>query len=134
MRLSKRSRYAVVAMVDMANRENNEPVTLAALAANQDISISYLEQIFAMLKTANIVTSVRGPGGGYVLKETSKDIVIADIVRAVDPALGRDGISKSHEHIDAFWDALHHHVVGFLENVNLSHISNGDIKAIVDDR
>lgn len=131
MRLSTRSRYAVVAMVDMAERKNNEPVTLAELAASQDISISYLEQIFAMLKTANIVTSVRGPGGGYILKETSNDIVIADIVRAVDPALGREDVSKSHEHIEEFWDALHHHVVGFLENINLSHVTKGEVKAII---
>ncbi len=84
MRLSTRGRYAVMAMVDLADEANDRPVTLADIATRQDISLSYLEQLFAKLRRGGIVRSVRGPGGGYRLANPMDQIRIADIILAVD--------------------------------------------------
>ncbi|MSP41901.1 MAG: Rrf2 family transcriptional regulator [Alphaproteobacteria bacterium] len=84
MRLSTRGRYAVMAMVDLAGEGSDKPVTLAEIAARQDISLSYLEQLFAKLRRGGIVRSVRGPGGGYRLANPRDQIRIADIILAVD--------------------------------------------------
>lgn len=84
MRLSTRGRYAVMAMVDLAGEGADKPVTLADIAARQDISLSYLEQLFAKLRRGGIVRSVRGPGGGYRLANPKDRIRIADIILAVD--------------------------------------------------
>jgi len=128
MRLDTRSRYAIVAIVDMALHEESGPITLAALAEKQDISISYLEQIFAKLKKADIVKSVRGPGGGYVVRGDGKDITLADILRAVDPDLGRKTNEDHHLHIEMFWDALHGHVADFFESITLHQVVQGEIR------
>jgi Rrf2 family transcriptional regulator, iron-sulfur cluster assembly transcription factor len=84
MMLSTKGRYAVMAMVDLAQRSNGEPVPLAEIAERQEISLSYLEQLFAMLRKGGLVKSVRGPGGGYLLAHERGDIRIADVILAVD--------------------------------------------------
>ena len=93
MRLSTKGRYAVMAMADLAGhapesdkQSNNQskPVALADIAERQDISLSYLEQLFAKLRRGGLVTSVRGPGGGYRLARPSDELRIADIIVAVD--------------------------------------------------
>lgn len=84
MRLSTRGRYAVMAMVDLATEGQTRTVTLAGIAARQEISLSYLEQLFAKLRRSGIVSSVRGPGGGYRLSNPIDQIRIADIILAVD--------------------------------------------------
>jgi Rrf2 family transcriptional regulator, iron-sulfur cluster assembly transcription factor len=84
LRLSTRGRYAVMAMVDLAQHSLGAPVTLAEIAERQEISLSYLEQLFAMLRKSSLVKSVRGPGGGYLLGYHRGDIRIADIILAVD--------------------------------------------------
>ena len=88
MRLSTKGRYAVMAMADLAGNAGteveNRPVALADIAARQDISLSYLEQLFAKLRRGGLVTSVRGPGGGYRLSRPSGEVRIADIILAVD--------------------------------------------------
>lgn len=84
MRLTTRGRYAVNAMFDLSLQPVGEPVSLADIAARQDISLSYLEQLFGRLRRAGLVESVRGPGGGYRLARTIEDITIADILSAVD--------------------------------------------------
>jgi Rrf2 family iron-sulfur cluster assembly transcriptional regulator len=88
MHLSTRGRYAVMAMVDLASRDPAvdyaEPVCLAEIADRQQLSQSYLEQLFAKLRRADLVASARGPGGGYRLARPASDIAIADIVAAVD--------------------------------------------------
>ena len=89
MRLSTKGRYAVMAMADLAKSGRGEggksrAVSLAEIAARQEISLSYLEQLFARLRRAGLVTSVRGPGGGYRLSRSARETAVADIVLAVD--------------------------------------------------
>ncbi|GGJ25179.1 Rrf2 family transcriptional regulator [Neoroseomonas lacus] len=91
MRLSTRGRYAVMALVEMAAREgraegcvNGRPVTLNDIAAAQQLSVAYLEQLFGRLRRAGLVASARGPGGGYRLARPAKAIPIAEIVEAAD--------------------------------------------------
>lgn len=87
MRLTTKGRFAVTAMVDLALRHNRGPVTLAAISERQHISLSYLEQLFGKLRRASLVSSVRGPGGGYNLAQPANHISVADIVTAVDEPL-----------------------------------------------
>jgi Rrf2 family transcriptional regulator, iron-sulfur cluster assembly transcription factor len=84
MRLSTKGRYAVMAMVDLAQHSGGEPVSLAEIAERQEISLSYLEQLFAMLRKSGLVKSVRGPGGGYLLAHDRSEIRVADVILAVD--------------------------------------------------
>ena len=87
MRLTTKGRFAVTAMVDLALRQNRGPVTLAAISERQHISLSYLEQLFGKLRRASLVSSVRGPGGGYNLAQPVTQVTVADIVSAVDEPL-----------------------------------------------
>jgi len=89
MKLTARGRYAVTAMVDLAMHEDEGPISLSDISDRQAISLSYLEQLFAKLKRNHLVDSVRGPGGGYQLSRSCREIFIADIVGSVD------------EHVDA---------------------------------
>jgi Rrf2 family transcriptional regulator, iron-sulfur cluster assembly transcription factor len=84
MRLSTKGRYAVMAMVDLAQHGMGEPISLAEIAERQEISLSYLEQLFGMLRKGGLVKSVRGPGGGYLLAHDRSETRIADIILAVD--------------------------------------------------
>ncbi|HEV8015732.1 MAG TPA: Rrf2 family transcriptional regulator [Stellaceae bacterium] len=84
MRLSTKGRYAVMAMVDLAKHCSGEPISLAEIAERQEISLSYLEQLFAKLRAGNLVKSVRGPGGGYLLARGADGTRISDIILAVD--------------------------------------------------
>ena len=84
MKLTTRGRYAVTAMLDLALHEREGPVALAEIAERQGISLSYLEQIFSRLRRNELVSSTRGPGGGYRLSRAGTDISIADVIRAVD--------------------------------------------------
>ena len=88
MKLSTKGRYAVMAMVDLANfHDDTKPVALAEIAERQHISLSYLEQLFAKLRRGGIVKSVRGPGGGYMLAQPAANLRISDIVAAVHEPL-----------------------------------------------
>ena len=91
MKDSSKARYAVAALVDLACQSSQQPTTLAAIAKRQDISVSYLEQLFARLRANGLIKSVRGPGGGYVLARASHEITIADIY-------GATHISERHRH------------------------------------
>jgi Rrf2 family transcriptional regulator, iron-sulfur cluster assembly transcription factor len=84
MKLNTKGRYAVMAVADLARHGAARPVSLADIASRQDISLSYLEQLFARLRRAGLVKSVRGPGGGYRLARTAAETRIADIILAVD--------------------------------------------------
>src|SRR5947209_18035271 len=84
MRLSTKGRYAVMAMVDLAQYSDGNPVSLAEIAERQEISLSYLEQLFAMLRKNGLVKSVRGPGGGYLLADDRSETRIAGISLTAD--------------------------------------------------
>ena len=87
MRLTTKGRFAVTAMIDLALRQNNGPVNLAAISQRQQISLSYLEQLFGKLRRHQLVESTRGPGGGYTLGRKADDITVADIILSVDEPL-----------------------------------------------
>jgi Rrf2 family iron-sulfur cluster assembly transcriptional regulator len=87
MHLSTKGRYAVMAMTDLAGRQEDRAVTLADIAARQEITLSYLEQLFARLRRRGLVKSTRGPGGGYRLAKPASETKIVDIVLAVDEPL-----------------------------------------------
>jgi len=84
MQLTTKGRYAVTAMLDLASKESNKPVTLDMISQRQNISLSYLEQLFAKLRKASLVKSIRGPGGGYLLKISPEEITLTQIIEAVD--------------------------------------------------
>lgn len=84
MKLSTKGRYAVMAMVDLARHSSGKPVALGEIAARQEISLSYLEQLFGRLRRGGLVKSVRGPGGGYLLARLMDETRISDIILAVD--------------------------------------------------
>ena len=84
MKLGTKGRYAVMAIADLARHGDESPVTLSEIAQRQQISLSYLEQIFAKLRRAGLVKSVRGPGGGYLLGRARADISVSDVMAAVE--------------------------------------------------
>jgi Rrf2 family iron-sulfur cluster assembly transcriptional regulator len=126
MRLSTKGRYAVTAMMDLAIHEPKGPVTLADISNCQDISLSYLEQLFAKLRRNNLVRGVRGPGGGYQLARPASEITIAAIVAAVDEKVdstcgegepcGQDQACLTHE----LWCGLSRQIYGFLDSITLA--------------
>ena len=83
MRLTTKGRFAVTAMIDLTRHQETGPVSLAGISERQDISVAYLEQLFSKLRRKNLVKSIRGPGGGYILANDAADITVADIVFAV---------------------------------------------------
>ena len=87
MKLTTKGRYAVTAMLDLALHNGGQPVSLADISERQDISLSYLEQLFSKLRRAGLVVSMRGPGGGYQLNGAPDDIVVSDIISAVDESV-----------------------------------------------
>ena len=87
MKLSTKGRHAITAMMELALRHQKGPVTLADISAEQSISVSYLEQLFARLRNHGLVTGMRGPGGGYCLRRPATEITIAEILSAVDDAM-----------------------------------------------
>lgn len=91
MRLTTKGRYAVTAMLDLALHSNNGPVSLADISGRQDISLSYLEQLFAKLRRNDLVTSVRGPGGGYLLSRAPEDIYVAQVIDSVNESIDATG-------------------------------------------
>jgi Rrf2 family iron-sulfur cluster assembly transcriptional regulator len=87
MRITARGSYALRALVDLASQEGNQPVSLREIAGRGDISVSYLEQLFLKLRRKQLVRSVRGPGGGYLLNRPAGEISVADVIEAVDEKL-----------------------------------------------
>ena len=84
MQLTTKGRYAVTAMLDLASNDSTRPVTLDMISQRQNISLSYLEQLFAKLRKASLVKSIRGPGGGYLLNVDPVDVTLTEIIEAVD--------------------------------------------------
>lgn len=129
MRLTTKGRYAVTAMLDLAFHSQKSPVTLADIATRQTISLSYLEQLFARLRKAGMVTGVRGPKGGYQLNHSPNDISIAEIINAVDEALDSTrcgGKNNCHNNrpclTHELWMGLSTQIRHYLENISLAEI------------
>ncbi len=120
MKLSSRADYAAKAMLELSINPNR-PITLAYLARLQDISISYLEQIFAQLRKHELVKSVRGPGGGYVLNKPYSEITIGDIVDAIDHPADKANSSPDDE-THQLWGQLSQIVYNHLDTVSLEDI------------
>ncbi|AQR65794.1 Fe-S cluster assembly transcriptional regulator IscR [Aquaspirillum sp. LM1] len=127
MRLTTKGRFAVTAMLDLAMRDVNGPVTLAGISERQGISLSYLEQLFGKLRRAELVESVRGPGGGYCLARLVEDITVADIIIAVDEPLdatqcgGHENCHDNHRCMTHdLWTDLNKTIFAYLANVSLA--------------
>lgn len=129
MRLTTKGRFAVTAMIDLAMRQHNGPVTLAGISQRQKISLSYLEQLFGKLRRHELVESTRGPGGGYTLARPMRDVSVADIIFAVDEPIDAtscggkenchdDGPCMTHE----LWSNLNKKMVEFLDGVSLQEL------------
>jgi Rrf2 family iron-sulfur cluster assembly transcriptional regulator len=127
MRVGSKGRYAVIALLDVAQNSGGGPVPLADVAQRQKISLSYLEQLFAMLRRGNVVISSRGPGGGYRLLRGAGAITIGEVFRAVeDPASDRDW-PRMGETASRLWSALDEHIRDFLESVTVADVLAGRI-------
>lgn len=131
MRLSTKGRYAVMAMVDLASHGRGKPVALADVADRQEISLSYLEQLFGKLRKSGLVRSVRGPGGGYLLARDATDLRVADIIMAVDESIAttrcRPGPAGCHDDKSRclthdLWQELGNQIFLFLSSVSLADV------------
>ena len=134
MKLSAKGRYAVMAICDLATSTDGRPVALAEIAERQDISLSYLEQLFAKLRRAGVVKSVRGPGGGYLHARPLKDITIASIVAAVeqtDAAEKPVPVSEQKPVTHDLWEQLGNQVHWFLKRVSVADVLGGEVPGAV---
>ena len=135
MMLTTKSRYAVMAIIEVASRNETLPMKLSDISINQNIPLSYLEQIFLKLKKANLVMSVKGPGGGYYLKNSSDKINLIDIIDAVEENLKmtncskdkncrKDGINcQTHD----LWKGLGKHIRGYFSSISIEDVISGQI-------
>jgi Rrf2 family iron-sulfur cluster assembly transcriptional regulator len=129
MRLTTKGRFAVTAMLDLALRGGKNPVTLAGISERQDISLSYLEQLFSRLRRHELVESVRGPGGGYYLAKALDDVSVADIIRAVDEPIdatqcgGKENCHDEHRCMTHdLWTSLNKKIYEYLDSVTLAEL------------
>lgn len=130
MRLTTKGRYAVTAMLDLAVNAESGPICLADISQRQEISLSYLEQLFARLRRANLVRSVRGPGGGYLLAMAPQDISVASVIDAVDESVDstRCGGLSDCQHGDTclthhLWCELSEQIHDFLDGITLGQLA-----------
>ena len=129
MRLTTKGRYAVTAVLDLALHQDTGPVSLAAISERQGISLSYLEQLFAKLRRNSIVSSTRGPGGGYKLTNDVEDVRVSDIILAVDESCkvvdcsDSDGCHGDYQCLTHdLWQELSNEIRSFLDGITLSEI------------
>jgi Rrf2 family iron-sulfur cluster assembly transcriptional regulator len=122
MRLSTKGRFAVTAMIDVALREKLGPVPLSDISVRQQISLSYLEQMFSKLRQQGLVRSTRGPGGGYTLGHRTDAITVADIICAVEdavPEVKPAEASSTKDMAQDLWDSMNAKVFEFMQSVTL---------------
>jgi len=130
VKLSTKGRYAVMAMADLGKSVTGKPVALADVADRQEISLSYLEQLFGKLRRAGLVKSVRGPGGGYLLSRHARDIRISDVIQAVDEPINATRCTEVEGcHTDKarclthdLWQALTYQIHLYLSSVTLADV------------
>ncbi|MBI2379201.1 MAG: Fe-S cluster assembly transcriptional regulator IscR [Gammaproteobacteria bacterium] len=129
MRLTTKGRYAVTAMLDLALHHRKGPITLADISARQGISLSYLEQLFAQLRKAGLVSSIRGPGGGYSLSREAGEIVVAEVIGAVNETVdatkcgGNGDCQGGHTCLThQLWCDLSDQIYNFLAGISLADV------------
>jgi Rrf2 family iron-sulfur cluster assembly transcriptional regulator len=137
MKLSTKGRYATVALADIALQPEDRLVTLSEISERQSISLPYLEQLFLKLRRAELVTSVRGPGGGYKLARPASEIRVSEIMEAVDESVdalkkgaGASGAasgSKAQSLTNRLWQSLSAHVYVFLHQTRLSDVVGNEL-------
>jgi Rrf2 family iron-sulfur cluster assembly transcriptional regulator len=137
MKLSTKGRYAMVALADIALQPSDGLVTLSEISGRQDISLPYLEQLFVKLRRAELVSSVRGPGGGYRLARPASEIRVVEILAAVDEtvdalqkgagATGALSGSRAQSLTNRLWEGLSAHVYVFLHQTRLSDVIKNDL-------
>ena len=127
MRLTTKGRFAVTAMIDLAMNNHAGPVTLADISERQKISLSYLEQLFGKLRRNGLVSSVRGPGGGYNLARKADEVAVADIILAVDEPIDATQCGGKENCLDEqkclthdLWTNLNSHIFDYLRGVKLA--------------
>ncbi len=138
MRLTTKGRYAVTAMLDLALYGAQGPISLADISGRQDISLSYLEQLFAKLRRRELVRSIRGPGGGYRLNRPGEEIFVAEIIDAVDERVDATGCSGNSDCQDGhtclthhLWSDLSDQIHHFLSDISLaSLVQRRDVQAV----
>ena len=140
MQLTTKGRYAVTAMLDLASNDSSRPVTLDMISQRQNISLSYLEQLFAKLRKASLVKSIRGPGGGYLLNVDPMDVTLTEIIEAVDENIdlrrchGSKNCLRGKQCLSHhLWCEVSDQIRGFLSSRNLQQVmddyyTNQDIK------
>lgn len=131
MRLTSKGRYAVTAMLDVALHSHEGPVPLADISERQGISLSYLEQLFSRLRKHELVSSVRGPGGGYLLGQQAANISVGTVIMAVDESVdatkcqGKEGCQGGERCLThALWRDLSDRISDFLNNISLAELVN----------
>lgn len=138
MRLTSKGRYAVTAMLDVAIHADKGPVPLADISERQEISLSYLEQLFSRLRRHQLVDSVRGPGGGYRLGREAHLIAIGEVIRAVDESVdatrcqGQSNCQQGERCLThSLWSDLSDRISNFLDNISLAELmEKGDVKQV----
>ena len=138
MKLTSKGRYAVTAILDLAFHSESGPVTLSDISKRQDISLSYLEQLFTRLRKQRLVCSTRGPGGGYSLSKPADQLAVAEIVAAVDETVDTTRCSGAINCQDGsqclaheLWDDLSQQIYGFLNEISLQDLMDeGSIQAV----
>ena len=133
MKLSTKGRYAMIALVDLALAPEGQLVSLGEIAERQNVSLAYLEQLFVKLRRAGLVSSVRGPGGGYRLARGADAIRVSDILEAVDETVsamdkgaGAKGAvtgSRAQSLTNRLWESMSAHVYVFLHQARLSDVA-----------
>jgi Rrf2 family iron-sulfur cluster assembly transcriptional regulator len=142
MRLTTKGRYAVTAMLDLALHKSQGPISLSDISSRQAISLSYLEQLFSKLRKSELVSSVRGPGGGYELKRGSDEIYISQIIDAVDESVdttkcqGAGDCQGGETCLTHYlWEDLSEQIHAFLESISLADlVAKNEVKKIADNQ
>jgi Rrf2 family iron-sulfur cluster assembly transcriptional regulator len=140
MKLTSKGRYAVTAMLDVALHSRNGPVSLADISERQEISLSYLEQLFARLRKEQLVSSVRGPGGGYKLGRPANDIAVGEVIRAVNESVDAtrckgiadcQGGERCLTH--TLWQDLSDRISQFLNGISIGELmKTNEVKEVAD--
>ena len=135
MQISTKGKYSVRAVLDIAQNSNGSPVPLAAISKREGISLLFLEQLFQQLRKGNVVRSIRGPHGGYVLARDPAEISIGEIIRLVEAPLYNSSCFSKEESVDncqmagtcisgAIWKQLAEHIDNFLDSITVADLAN----------